>query len=98
MMPIFMWILQALAAVDDEFRAGDERGLLGDQERHGVGDLRRLADPAERRRGGQPRWVGSSSMGVAIGPGNTALTRMPAGASSAAAAWVSPRSAHFDEP
>src|SRR5688572_15413739 len=42
--------------------------------------------------------VASSSIGVAIGPGNTALTRMPDGASSAATAWVSPRSAHLDEP
>src|SRR5277367_6610804 len=33
-------------------------------------------------------WVCASSIGVAIGPGNTALTRIPAGASSAAAAWV----------
>ena len=43
-------------------------------------------------------WVSASSIGVAIGPGNTALTRMPAGASSAATAWVRPRSAHFDDP
>src|ERR1035441_4836598 len=43
-------------------------------------------------------WVSSSSIGVAIGPGNTALTRIPDGASSAAAAWVSPRNAHLDEP
>lgn len=43
-------------------------------------------------------WVVSSSIVVAIGPGNTALTRMPEGASSAAAVWVRPRSAHFDEP
>ncbi len=42
--------------------------------------------------------VASSSIGVSTGPGNTALTRMPDGASSAAAIWVRPRSAHFDEP
>src|SRR5690242_20822700 len=42
--------------------------------------------------------VASSSIGVEIGPGNTAFTRIPAGANSAAAAWVRPRSAHFDEP
>ena len=33
-----------------------------------------------------------------MGPGNTALTLMPDGASSAAATWVRPRSAHFDDP
>ncbi len=43
-------------------------------------------------------WVTSSSIGVAIGPGKTALTRMPDGASSAATVWVRPRSAHFDDP
>ena len=42
--------------------------------------------------------VFSSSIGVSTGPGNTALTRMPDGASSAAAIWVRPRSAHFDDP
>jgi len=35
---------------------------------------------------------------VSTGPGNTAFTRMPDAANSAAVTWVRPRSAHFDEP
>ena len=39
-----------------------------------------------------------STMGVAMGPGTIALTRIPSSARSRAAILVSPRSAHFDEP
>jgi hypothetical protein len=34
-----------IAAVDDKLRAGDERGFVGGQEQHPVGDLDGLADP-----------------------------------------------------
>src|SRR5690606_22432178 len=45
---------QALAAVDDEFRAGDERGLFGDEEGDRVGDLGGPAQPAGGHGGRQP--------------------------------------------
>src|SRR5437667_12380039 len=40
-----VWLLGEIAAVDDELRAGDERGFVGGEEQHPVGDLDRLADP-----------------------------------------------------
>ena len=38
-------LLGDIAAVDDQFGAGDERGFVGGEEQHPVGDLDRLADP-----------------------------------------------------
>src|SRR5438045_557567 len=39
------------AAVDGEDLAGDERGLVAGEERDRIGDLRRLAEPPQRRGG-----------------------------------------------
>src|SRR6266478_1385233 len=41
-------LLGDIAAVDDELGAGDERGFVGGEEQHPVGDLDRLADAAQR--------------------------------------------------
>src|SRR5882724_693406 len=38
-------LLGDVASVDDEFGAGDERGFVGGEKQHPVGDLDRLADP-----------------------------------------------------
>ena len=40
--------LGAQTAVDDQHLPGDEPGLLGRQEQHGVGDIGRFAEPAHR--------------------------------------------------
>jgi hypothetical protein len=41
--------VQVVAARHAQHLAGDEAGLLAGEERHGVGDVLRLPDPAERR-------------------------------------------------
>ena len=56
--PLWTWPFlssdpQGLAAVDNKFGSRDERRMFGHQKRHRVGDLGRLADPAEHCRGGQ---------------------------------------------
>lgn len=89
--------LQGLSAVDDEFGAGDEGGPFGHQEGDRVGDLRRCAESVAAA-AAKRDWVVWSSRGVSTGPGKTAFTRIPDDASSAAAVWVSPRSAHLDDP
>ena len=82
------------AAVDGQDLAGDEAGVRGDEERHGVGDFLRLAPPAERH----ASVIRSTASGVfhnclaapgdSIGPGATAFTRMLCGAHSTASVCV----------
>src|SRR5258708_39603360 len=40
--------IHVLAAIDRQRRAGDEVGLVGDQEQNGAGDVLGLAEPADR--------------------------------------------------
>ena len=80
------------AAVDDVLGAGDERRLVRREEQHDLGDLVGPAVAGDRAVG--ERRLGSRNaviMSVSIGPGSTALTRMPSWPSSIAALRVSPR-------
>jgi hypothetical protein len=43
-------LLGDVAAVDNEFCAGHERGFVGREEQDAIGDLDRLPKPAQRRR------------------------------------------------
>ena len=45
-----------LNATNDQFGAGDERGFIGRREQHPIGNLERLAQPAQR---GQRDLVGA---------------------------------------
>ena len=89
-------LAHAQAAADIEHLAGDEAGILGEEE----GDRRRHLlgppDPPDRdlseygfgRGASGGLWISNSS--VPIGPGATALTVMPSRASSSAQVRVSP--------
>src|SRR3954466_6380867 len=46
--PESLRLLGDKAAVDDQFGAGDERCFIRGQEQHAVGNLDRLAEPAQR--------------------------------------------------
>ena len=87
------------AAVDPQDLAGDEGGAVAGEEGNGLGHLLGLAEaadgmgpvprmrsaPAGRRTRVEDLWLS----GVMMVPGATALTRMPRGARSIAACWVS---------
>ena len=94
--------VQRHPAVDHDVLAGDEAGEVGAEEHDDVGDVVGRADPGERRLGRScaprgraraPRAAGAVS-GVAIIPGDTALTRI-VGAYSSAAVAVSAATAAF---
>ena len=92
----------AHAAVDEQIDARDRARLVAREKRHGSGDVARVDEPAERR--ARPaRRVGQWSrpatvvtMPGSVSPGQTALTRTPAGPASTASMRVSMISARFE--
>ena len=92
--------LRALATVDGQHHAGDERGFVGGEEERGVRDVPRGSLVTERNRAGArggnvfagnaPRaGVASTAIGVSIRPGMIALARIPKRALVTASACVS---------
>ena len=83
------------AAVDGQDLAGDVAGVVRHQERHRVGDLLGLCPSAPAAPCSVIRSTASGEFhscfaapGDSIGPGATALTRMPCGAHSTASVCV----------
>ena len=95
-----------VTAVDGQDGAGDERRLVGREERDRAGDLLGLAEPAHRVHppicsmySAPPGSSGSwRTRSVRIVPGATALTRMPRSAHSTARCFVSPEATNFAGP
>ena len=76
--------------------AGDEAGLLGKQEQHGVGDVGRLAQAPQRvlaRIVSLNSPPATEAIAVSMRPGATQLMRMPNSATSPAACRVRPTTA-----
>ena len=89
------------AAIDQQRVPGDVAGLVGEQERGGVGDLPGGALAPERDRGA-PRVLGSALLArrpseVSISPGTTRLTRMSRAAACLASHMHRPSRAAFEE-
>ena len=86
-------------AVDADHLSGDVRRRVGSQERHQLGHLLAVPEPADgdvaqvrlARRRGHPAIIS-----VSISPGDTALTSTPFGASSRESDRVRPMSPAFD--
>lgn len=96
----FSSLLKARSAVDDDFLALDERRLVTCQEQGHGRDFRWSATATQRHLGGDLRDHGllllgreaeqqQAMIGVSMGPGLTAFTRMDRGESSTAAVRTS---------
>ena len=88
------------AAVDDEARRGDERGVVAREEERRARDLLGLGEPPHRararvaaRRARGPSRTALGAAGVLTGPGHSAFTRMPSRAN-----WTAELAAHREHP
>ena len=100
-----LWTSDPGHAVYAQHYAGDIGRLVGSQKGKRVGNVLRLAQPAQRDlldqgfddlRGSMTSLGTAFIMSVSVMPGATALTRIPLGPSSRARDMVSPLTANLD--